>query len=794
MPPFYSSLLRSGFSWIGRQRLAQTEGKITVPGVSAPVEVLRDRWGIPHIYAGATRDLFFAQGFVHAQDRLFQMDLNRRTAKGTLAELFGKLALDTDRASRTFGFARIGRADWQALSPDVREIISAYTEGVNAWIERTAKRLPIEYSLIQMRPEPWDVQDTMALSRLMIWQLSHAWYDEIVRAKLVEKLGSEHAAELEISYPQGNPVTLPQGIEFNRLNPDGSLQAVRGPFLARGLGSNEWAISGKRSATGKPYLCNDMHMVLGLPLLWYVNHLETGAIHVTGESVPGLPMVLVGHNDRIAWGATLAYIDCEDLFVEQFDPQDPARYRFQEEWRQAEIIDEPIRIKGQAEPKIEKIVVTHHGPVITDAVGARSDQRIAVQSMALRPCPALEGWWGLQQAGDWDSFTAAVRKIEAPQLSLAYADVDDNIGYWISGKVPIRASRPAKVPAPGWTGEHEWTGEVPFEWMPHALNPQAGFMVNCNNKIVPDDYPYALGDVWMNGYRARRLTDMIEGCEKISPKEFHAMQTDVTCLPGLEFVRHLDGLVSADPDVKLAIDRLRSWDGRLTTGSVEGTLYEVIRYTLVRNLFDPVLGKELTDELLGKAFNPVLFPDHEFYGNETPAVLRMLGDPDSWWMAQAGGRNPLLERSIVEAVGWLRRELGDDPNEWKWGRLHHLVLAHPLGIQKPLDLVFNRGPYPVGGDTDTPWQAAMSPGEPYDNRLWAPSMRHVIDLSDLSRSEFIIPTGQSGQLGSPHYDDLVAPYLEGKYIPMLWTRAQVLGELEATLVLSPAPQPGTGSK
>jgi penicillin G amidase len=792
MPSFsdlLGSLLRTGFTWYGRRRLAQIQGSQTLAGLAAPVEILRDRWGVPHIYAQAAPDLFFAQGFAHAQDRLFQMDLNRRTAKGTLSELFGPLALDTDRAARTFGFARLGAVDWERLVPDVRELVNAYTAGVNAFIQSSAKRLPIEYSLIRAKPKPWEAQDSMALCRLMIWQLSHAWYDEIVRARLIEAVGSERAAELEVLYPRANPVTLPQGIEFNRLSPDGSLSGARGPFLERGLGSDEWAISGARTVTGKPYLCNDMHMVLSIPLLWYVNHLEAGALRVTGESVPGLPLVLCGHNDRLAWGMTLAYIDCEDLFVEQFDPQDASRYRYQDAWAQAEVIDEAIRVKGREQPHVEKVVITRHGPVISDAVGVKG-ARIAVQSMALRPCPALEGWWKLQGARGWDDFVRAVRLIEAPQLSVAYADVEGNIGYWITGKVPVRAIGPAKVPAEGWTGEHEWTGEIPFEEMPHAFNPQKGFVVNCNNKIVPDDYPYYLGNIWMNGYRVRRLTEIIESCDKLSPVEFRAMQTDVTCLPAQELVGLLAGFTSADPDASLALERLRGWDGRLTPQSVPGAIYEAVRYALVRGLYEPTLGRELTDVVLGKAFNPVLFPDHEYYGNDTPAVLRMLQDPASTWVTQAGGRDALLERALREGVAWLRREYGADPQGWQWGKLHRLVLSHALGIQKPLDKIFNRGPFPVGGDTDTPWQAAMSPGEPYDNRLWAPSMRHIIDLSDLSRSEFVIPVGQSGQLGSPHYDDLIAPYLNGQYLPMLWTREQVEGALEGRLALNPAMREG----
>jgi penicillin amidase len=340
--------------------LPKIEGTLTLPGLSTPAEVIRDRWGVPHIYAANTHDLFFAQGFVHAQDRLWQMELNRRIATGRLSELFGNLALDTDRTTRTFGFHRLGQADWANADDSMRTVVSAYTEGINAFLQNPSTRMPIEFTLLRHHPEPWIPEDSMAFSRVVTWQLSHAWYGEIIRAWLIEAVGEEHAAELEIHYPEQNPVTLPAGIEFNRLNPDGTLRAARGPFLSRGMGSNAWAISGRRTTTGKPFLCNDMHLTLALPSLWHEVHLIAGEFNVTGASLPGLPTVLVGHNKRIAWGMTLAFTDCEDLFIERFDPQAPHRYEFRGEWLDAEVIPESIRVKGGAKPHTEQVIVTHH--------------------------------------------------------------------------------------------------------------------------------------------------------------------------------------------------------------------------------------------------------------------------------------------------------------------------------------------------------------------------------------------------------------------------------------------------
>ena len=533
-----------------------------------------------------------------------------------------------------------------------------------------------------------------------------------------------------------------------------------------------------------------MHLQLTVPGIWYEVHLEAGDLQVTGVSVPGLPGVIGGHNAHIAWGITLAYTDCEDLFVEKFDPENPRRYQAGDDWLEAEVIPEAIRVKGQAEPHVEQVTVTRHGPVISDVIG-EPGQRLAVNSMALRPCPAFHGWFGLNRARNWGEFVEAMRSIDAPQLNFAYADVDGNIGYWVTGKVPIRAKGQGMVPSPGWTGEYEWIGEVPFEEMPHALNPAAGYLVHCNNRIIPDDYPYFLGSAWMNGYRARRLSETLASKEKLTAADCHAMQMDVTCLPGLEFVRLVrevfpqGGGAKEAGDLGLALDLLGVWDGRLSTDTVGGTLYEVARAALVRALFAPTLGPELTERWLGKAFHPVLMFVHEFYGHDTVTLLRLLADPGSWWITQAGGREALLRRGLAEAVAWLRAELGPDPAGWQWGRIHRIVFPHALGVQKPLDQVFNRGPLPIGGDTDTPLQAANLRGSSYENDAWTPSMRHIIDLGDLAGAQAVFPIGQSGQLGSPHYDDLAGLWSRGEYHPMLWTRDQVESNAEAKLTLAP---------
>lgn len=783
-PDLLSSSLRWLLKGMSRRRIPQIDGSIQIKGVNSKVEILRDRWGIPHIYASNLNDLFFAQGYAHAQDRLWQMELNRRTAQGRLSELFGDIALDTDRTVRTFGFNRLGNTDLDLMETSIKESLTAYCEGVNAFINSKDRKLPVEFSLIRHHPEPWQPADSTAFMRVMMWQLSHAWYGEVVRAQVIQAVGEKAAAELEIEYPVESPLTLTDGIEFNRLDFYSARQSAHSQFLNRGLGSNAWAIAGNKSVTGKPYLCNDMHLPLSMPSLWYHAHLVSGDFHVTGVTLPGVPCVLVGHNANIAWGMTLAFTDCEDLFIEKFDPESPTRYETENGWQDAQIISEYIGIKGKNQPYIENVLVTRHGPIISDVI-SYSHERLAVQSMALQTPQAFSGWYFLNQARDWSEFVAAMKLIGAPQLNVAYADIEGNIGFWVTGKVPVRASGDGRLPAPGWTGEYEWIGEVPFEEMPHALNPQKGFIATCNNRLVADDYPYYLGNVWMNGYRARRICEFLSSKDEISQEDMSALHLDFTSLPGVELVTQLENFTSDDPDVQLALTQLRDWNCILTPDSIGGSVYEVVRYRLVRNLLDPGLGEKLTSHLMGQGFHPLLLAANEFFGHDTVTMFRLLNNPESRWVIQAGGREDVIARSLKEAVTWLRAQFGSDVNNWRWGKFHRVSFVHALSLQKPLDKIFDRGPFPIGGDTDTPCQTAMHPHEPYDNKAWAPSYRQIIDLGDLTKSMAIFPPGQSGHLGNPHYDDLINPWLQGEYYPILWTREQVDREVVNRLLLQP---------
>ncbi|MBK7177568.1 MAG: penicillin acylase family protein [Chloroflexi bacterium] len=791
---------------MNQSRLPQVNGRIYSPSLHHPVTIRRDKWGVPHIAAADRHDLFFAQGFVHAQDRLWQMEVNRRAANGTLSALLGPMTLDTDRLSRALGFARLAEQSWQALDETTRADVLAYTAGVNAQ-RQTSPSLPLEFALLRHHPAPWRPLDTIAYGRLQMWALTNGSMGEMVTAQLTETVGAALAAELLPDPPPENPVTLPQGIEVNWRGTAVSPFMGKGSGDGGGRGSNAWVISGEHTTTGQPILANDMHLPVGTPSLWYFVHLSSDdGWQVAGFSQPGLPYVLVGRNAHIAWGATLAYTDCEDLFVEQFHPDDPTRYRFGADWRDAQIIPETIEVRTQ-KPHTLAVTLTHHGPILPFTTTASP---LALASTALRAEAPLDGFARLNQARDWAEFSTAVARIHAPSLNLLYADDQGNIGYWVTGRVPVRGQGDGRSPAPGHNPAYDWIGEIPPADMPHALNPAAGFIVSANHQIVAEaDYPHYLGRIWRDGYRARRLEQLIrgEGSGKqparwesdknprssafirvpISPADCRRFQMDVLCLPGLEVAARLAHLQPQSPDAALALDLLRGWDGRLPPQSIGGAVYEVFLVQLAQAILQPRLGPDFMHRVLGLGPHPILIPVTEFQGYWPATAVRLLTNPASGWLPAGPARDALLENCLAQTTAVLRQTLGPQPQDWQWGRLHQITFAHALGRVPLLARLFNQGPRAIGGDATTIAQASYRPDAPYDNNAIGVSSRLVVAFGAAAAAWAMLAPGQSGQPGSPHYGDLITPWLSGDYLEIAWTVEEGTAVSPHTLTLTPPP-------
>ncbi len=782
-----------------RRPLPRVSGTLRASGLRAPVEVLRDRWGVPHIYARSTEDVVFGQGFVQAQDRLWQLELNRRVGHGRLAEIFGELAFDTDRLLRTIGLGRAAHLNLSRADDESHMLLDAYSRGVNAYIEQNRKRLPLEFTLLRLDPEPWQPIDSLAWGQMMAWGLSTNWDSELLNGAIASRLGPERAARLRGEYPKDNPIIVP-GQSWGSLHAE-VIAEFRGaqkwlPLSGMQGMSNNWVVDGTKSVTGKPLLANDPHLGLQMPSIWYENHLIAPDLEATGVSLPGAPGVVIGHNAHIAWGFTAAVPDTADLFIEKLDPAQPGRYEYQGKWHDAQIIREQVPVKGEAARTIE-IVITRHGPLVTRL------SPIAPPGMAL----SLK-WIGheenhvyrapleLNRARNWTEFVAAVADWDAPSMNAVYADREGNIGYQMTGRVPIRKNGRGQTPVPGWTGEYEWVGTIPKDELPSSYNPAQHYFASANNQVAGKEYPHFLTTETMNGFRARRIVAMLTEKEKLSGDDFARMQLDQYCAPAKPFCALLaqrKATILAQPilspvhaQAERALGVIERWDHRLTADSVPGALYELTQYFVCRRVLEPLLG-ELTEPALGVGFHPLLNPVILGYLDRTQLVIHdlLVADAHDWWKGRT--RDELLAHALYDALHYLTTACGPELDAWHWGTIHFAAFNHPLGAKKPLDKIFSRGPFPYGGDTHTVWQAAFVPRLPLQAEGgFTASWRQIIDLSDWDASRAIHTTGQSGHPASKHYDDMIPMWLNGEYHPLLWSRARVEAHLESRLDLEPA--------
>lgn len=764
------------------------DGELKIVGLKHPVKIYRDEAHVPHIFAKTDEDLMFAQGWIHAQDRLWQMEMNRRVAMGRLSEAFGNDALDTDRLIRTLGFNRLSKNDWENTSEEMKVLLEKYADGVNAYIENG--KLPIEFALTGIKPEAWQPIHTIGWGRVMSWTLSHGWSGTLTRQEIIEKVGVEKASELNIYYPEDNPVELPNGLEVNELAMADMLKSMEGPYLGKdfeggGRGSNAWTINGDKTDSGRPILCNDTHLVLTTPGVWYLNHLKSEeGLHVSGASLPGVNGVMLGHNEKCAWGITLAFTDVEDIFVEKLCVDNPNSYEYCGEKLNFKIIEEEILIKG-AEPHNEKVMYSKHGPIIGKVV-RNKNLTISLSSKSLEPLKLPEAIYKMNTSDSVEDFSHAVDEILAPQLNIAYADTDGNIGLFISGRVPIRKSGNGQLPVPGWTDEYEWIGEIPLKDMPKSVNPNQGYLISCNHKIVADDFPHYLGNSFMNGFRAKRIQQIFESKTKISIEDCKQLHDDVYSIPAEIFINGMiTGLRTAKPKVQKILDILMDWDFYLLPSTSAATVYQVLMYKLVREIVEKDLGEELTNKYMGEGEHPLLLPTSELLGHTTQAIFNMFQNSDSKWLSSSKEILSVLEKSMLETCKWLEENMGYEYDDWQWGKIHHVQFRHGMSIKSPLDKIFNVGPFEIGGDTDTVCQTAYNPNAPYHATEWCPSIRLIMDVGEWDNSLIVSPPGQSGVLGSKHYDDMADLWSKGDYINMLWSEDKIKNSSVSTFELKP---------
>jgi penicillin amidase len=739
-------------------------GTLRLPGLDGPVDVYRDAWGIPHIRAQTVHDAFFAQGVVHAQDRGWQMDYDRHRAYGRLAELVGGGAVPQDRLLRRLRLEASARADYEAANAETRSMLEAYAAGVNAFLQRS-ERLPVEYRWLDLTPEPWRPWDACAIFKVRHVSTGGVWQAKLWRARLLRHLGPELTAALYGSEPPAQPLIIPPDADYDGGTSSGLDELCAGaaalaliPELEEG--SNNWVVAGRRTASGAPLLACDPHRALEVPNVYYQNHLACPAFDAVGLSFPGVPgLPLFGHNRAVAWGVTTAMADFQDLYLERFHADDPQLYEFRGHWRRAERWREVIRVR-HGQPVEVDVTVTHHGPIVLGDPAAGYGVALRYTAIA-EPNATFNAFLPMLRAGSADEFEEAMRPWVDPGNNLLFADVHGHIGYRLRGQVPIRSQANAWLPVPGWTGEHEWQGVIPFEAMPRLRDPAAGFIVTANNRVVDETYPHYLALHYEPGFRAQRIRERLRSLSQAAVEDMVALQADRVSIPARAFVAMAAGATPADAASAAAQAYWREWDGVMGPDSVAATLYAVCREEVVRAVVEPLLGP-LARQALGGGPYGVLMPLSQLRAR----LLTMMLADDRRLLPTGTDWPALLSHALARTVTWLGERLGDEMAQWHWGRLHRTAIQHPLAAAFPeVAGLCNPPSVALGGDGDTVQAASLTPAYTVGSTAVA---RLVFDLSDWRRSAWIVPLGASGHPGSPHYADQTGLWSAGQLAPLLY--------------------------
>ncbi len=772
---------------------------VRLAGLSQPVMVRRDERGIPYIEAANEADLYFAQGYVTASDRLWQMELLRRTARGELAEIFGAgpqdFALESDKQHRRYGFAQLAEKQEATLPPKLRAALDAYARGVNAYAASlTDKQLPPEFQILQLKPRPWRPADSLAIGKLFDETLSTSWPLDLTRAAFADLPQGVR----EQLFPETSPLdVLLVGSDGPAKNKKASLpptapvgadtlqavlgeEAVRRAALGRvGLyaldcaASNNWVVSGKHTVTGKPLLANDPHLNASAPSVWYMTHLTTPDNRVAGVSVAGLPGIAIGHNEQIAWGVTSLEPDVQDLYVEKFDPANPRRYMTPSGWREAEVRREEIKVRKspvstETETVPFEVTVTRHGPVIVE----REGKRYALAWAALDPQATLaESFYLVNYARDFDGLRAAYRNYGGPAFNLVYADARGHIGYQAIGRFPVRKTGTGTLPYDGSTDEGEWTGFVPFDAMPKVYDPPSGVIVTANSRITGADFPHKLTVMPLAAYRARRIQDLLESRPKHSIQDFLDIQGDTYSISGALFAREVAEVAREDTSAEVkdekwqaAVRLLSEWDAKVEPGSRAALLASHMRDAFRRRVVVGVAGAERARRYR--------------YSNSDTLVDRLLEErPREWLPKEFKTYAELLRASLAEAREELTKEYGADETQWTWGREAVVRFPHPLAGAPLVGQMFTIEPFPERGGLARLVTV---------NRGSAVSMRLVADTSDWDKTRQGIALGVSGLPSSPHWKDQLDDWRNVTPRAFPFTKAAIATATKETLVLEPA--------
>ncbi len=756
-------------AWVVRCTFPRQSGTLRVAGHAAPIRIETDARGVATIRAQSIPDAMFGLGYAHARDRLWQMEFERRVGSGRLAEILGNGLVPADRFLRTVGFRRAAEATEKLLSADSRRLLEAYAAGVNAFFAADSAR-PIEFRLLRVPAEPWTPTDSLVWGKMMAWDLAGNAREEIRRARFIQAVGPEKAAQL-LPLPAAEPTILsssqwpagvlagqaaaPPAAPWKPLGEAFDSLAALGLSKGEAFGSNSWVLSGARTASGKPILANDPHLGLRVPSVWYLASFDAPGLRATGATLPGIPGVVIGHNDRIAWGITSLEPDVQDLFVEEVDPRNPSRYRHRGEWKTFEERRETIRVHGGAD-HILTVRSSVHGPIVTDALSGagRLGSAVALRWTGLDPDPrSTEAFLAIATARNWPEFLAGAQELRASALNLVYADVDGHIGYAAGGAMPVRPRANGLLPVSG-AGDNDWSGFLPAGDLPRVLDPDTGFIVTANNRVIPAE-PYPYGRTWGEPWRASRIIERIAEKPRLSPDDVATIQIDRVSLLARALLPYLRDTQPSDAASRDALARLSGWDGEMAPESVPAAIYAAWFVELAKMPED-----ELGDVPRGRTRGRFLID-----------VFREHGE----WCDDV--RTPQIETcaafraaSLARAVAFLGKRFGADPSGWRWERLHRAVFPHDVFHEVGLLRRFFDLEIGQGGDVATVNVGSFAQDGSFEMDD-GPSYRQIVDLADPGRSRFVHTTGQSGNVFSRHYRDFLREWRSGRYFEIGTTPA-----------------------
>ncbi|MEK4247285.1 penicillin acylase family protein [Psychrobacillus sp. FSL K6-2684] len=727
-------------------------GELAVDVLDEEVKVTRDQDGVPHLKAQSDADLYRAQGFVQAQDRLFQMDLARRQASGQLAEVVGKGALDTDKFFLTFSLRDAAEKSYAGYSDEAKQVLDWYSEGVNEFIDYAIKegKLSYEFKLLGYEPREWSPVDSLTIGKFMAYDLGGNWSSLAIRHWAINEFEQEKAEELFITYPEDSPSI----IEANLKNP----VTVSGRFDATVLpnefnGSNNWVVSGEKTASGMPLLADDPHLGLSTPSIWYQMHLESPNQNVSGVIFAGIPGIILGHNEEVAWGVTNVGPDVQDLYIETPNPDNRTEFMYEGKWEKADIRKTNIKVKGEEDVPFE-VVVTRHGPIISDVLFKEEEASglFSMQWTALEPTLELQAILRMNKSSNWDEFENALEDFHAPAQNFVFAAKDGTIAYKANGRIPLRKTGDGQLPVPGDSNEFGWTGYVPYNELPTVVNPEKGFIATANNEVVDDSYPYHITDFWAQSYRYERIAEVLEGKDDVTKEDMMDLQMDQENLYAREFLASMVESVEkqdSNEQYKDVLVMLKNWDQVDDKDQSAPLVFHKWMKQLPKTLFEGQMPEDVYAMLPGK-------------GNISDQLLRKgYQNEASAWLEEYGGIDKWVYDSFVITVKEIEEDFGENEDKWKWGDFHQLTFDHPISSASPILAYFlNPKPVPIGGSNITVQAAGYGEDGSVDHGA---SWRFVADLSDLSEAYHIVGPGQVGHVKSDWYHSQVRDWADGNY-------------------------------